>query len=67
MMITKLEDQDIGRWIKYVEFDGSTSSGKIKSFNNETQIAWVVYDCGGNWSDYRNYTGQATSYRDLKF
>lgn len=26
---------------------------------------WVVYNCGGNWSDYKNYTSAKTNLRDL--
>ncbi len=26
----------------------------------------VVYNCGGNWDNYANYTGALTNLRDLK-
>ena len=26
---------------------------------------WVVYNCAGNWEDYKEYTGCATSLNDL--
>jgi hypothetical protein len=26
---------------------------------------WVVYNCGGNWDDYKNYTSAKTNLSDL--
>ena len=27
---------------------------------------WVVYNCAGNWEDYKEYTGCKTNLRDLR-
>jgi len=61
-----LLDNDIGKWVVYKP-DRENERGKIKSYNNETQIAWVVYKCNNNWDSdrWKNYTGQSTKYEDL--
>lgn len=40
-----LTEQDVGRWIIYINGVGETQRGKIKSFNNDRRVAWVVYNC----------------------
>ncbi len=30
-------------------------------------IVFVVYECGGNWDYFENYTGEATDITDLKY
>ncbi len=65
MIWTELSEDDIG---KDVIFDKDTDweeRGKLKSFNNETKIAWVVYHCGDDWDNFQNYTGQSSTYREL--
>ena len=40
--------------------------GRLKTFDNKNQIAWVVYKWGET-SEWENYTAQATNYSDLEF
>ncbi len=63
--IKKLIDDDIGRWVTYTNGD----TGKIKEFDNEAEIAWVIYKCNGNWDmdQWKEYTAEATQYDDLFF
>jgi hypothetical protein len=65
-MVT-LTEQDIGRTVTYTDGVGEKETGKIKSFNNETQTAFVVYKANGNWDGdhWKDYTAQGTSYSDL--
>lgn len=62
----KLNKTDIGRILTYVEFDGSEQKGKLKAFDNEKQIAWIVYKCNNNWDRFKDYTAAATKYSDIK-
>ncbi len=64
----KLKESDIGGWLTYIRFDGTGERGKLKSFNNETQTAWIVYKCDNNWNDnrWKNYTAASTKYDDIK-
>lgn len=62
-----LEDEDIGKFVFYILFDGTLQPGKIKGYNNDLKIAWVVYHCNNEWHDYQNYTGASTNYSDLTF
>jgi len=66
--ITKLTDKDIGRWVIYKP-SLKNQTGKIKSFNNETKVAFVVYKANNNWDldHWKDYTAQATKYQDLYF
>ena len=72
-IITTLEEKDIGRTVWYapshaLDDVSQWEKGRIKSFDNERQIAWVVYD-GGNDSKidhYDRYTAASTQYNDLR-
>lgn len=46
--------------------DDMFENGIIKSIRNDLEGAFVVYNCGGMWNDYENYTAASTSFRDLK-
>ena len=63
----KLKEEDIGRWVTYKDGTGQEERGKVKSFNNERQIAWVVYKCNNNWDGehWKDYTAASTNYSDL--
>jgi hypothetical protein len=72
--INRLDDTAIGRNVHYVPShakDDRTQweTGRIKSYNNERRIAWVVYDHGNNSmiDHYQEYTAASTNYDDLKF
>jgi len=62
MMI--VTDGDIGEWVSY-STPYSTLYGRIKSFNDK--FIFVVFHCDGEWDHYRDYTGSACRYSDLKF
>lgn len=69
-MITHLNDNDIGAWIYYVPSYAKNNPiewqrGRIKSFRNKDQIAFVVYATNDDWDNYRDYTGASTRYEDL--
>lgn len=73
-MIELLTDDDIGKWVWYIpnhskDDKSQWERGKIKSFNNENQRAWVVYNANDNWDGdhWKDYTGAATGYDDLEF
>ncbi len=61
----QLNKKYIGRDVIYQNRD----KGKIKSFNNETQTAFVIYKCNGNWdlNHWKDYTAEGTRYCDLIF
>lgn len=65
--ITLLTEQDIGKWVVYKP-QLENERGKLKSFNNERQIAWVVYKANNNWDGdhWKDYTAQSTKYEDLQ-
>lgn len=60
----KLTIKDIGKWVIYKP-ELENERGRIKSFNNKRQIAWVVYKCDGDWANYGDYTAAATKFEDL--
>lgn len=61
--IASLTKKDIGKWVEYRGTGGERERGKIKSWNEV--FIFVVYKCAGNWSRFQDYTGQATSSKDL--
>lgn len=68
-MITELKDSDIGRRIYYRDPYSETQYGKLLSYDNEKQVAWVVYNCNEKRSyDHRkNFTPEMTVYSSLSF
>lgn len=47
--------------------DERWENGLIKEIREGvTDSIWVVYNCGGNWDNYRDYTSAKTNLRDLK-
>jgi hypothetical protein len=56
-----------GTKVTYVHKGTAKEHGIIKSFPQEDpHHAFVVYNCAGNWDDYKSYTGQRTQISDLK-
>ena len=37
----------------------------MKSIHPLTEAVWVVFNCGDDWENYQNYTGQLTFCGDL--
>jgi len=51
--------------------DGETDpkkyeNGVIKTLHPDGDKAWVVYNCGGEWHKYKEYTGALTNFSNLK-
>ena len=65
VVISKLTEKDIGKWVTYTPSYGEVELGKIKSWN-DTYI-FVVYNCGGEWHRFQDFTGAATNPTDLMF
>jgi len=63
--ILKLTGADIGAWVEYRGSAGEREKGRIKSWNEKA--IFVVYKCGGDWLNFKNYTAAATKPEDLFF
>ena len=57
-----LKERDIGRWVEY--WPGK-EVGRLKSWNGS--FLFVVYNCGGNWDKYMDYTAASTHPKSLNF
>lgn len=62
-----------GQRVHYVpRHGGKIQNGIIKSFrdkdpwNKQFKNAFVVYNCAGDWGNYKEYTGALTSVSTLK-
>lgn len=59
----------IGDRVHYIPFEGVDSSkienGIIKSIL-DTEYCFVVYNCGGEWKNYMNYTAARTKTSQLR-
>ena len=52
---------------QHYKADDRWENGIIKSFPTHTnQSAFVVYNCGGEWKRYKDYTAALTNKDDLK-
>lgn len=60
----RIEFKD-GDKVHYTSPHGSKENGIVKSTNDSGTIAWVVYNCDGEWDMYFKYTGAATNVQDL--
>lgn len=65
LRIENLRDSDIGRWVCYKDNFRLPQKGRIKSWNDK--YIFVVYACDGNWSQYEQYTAEATDPLELAF
>lgn len=63
--IVKLRKSDIGKWVEYRGSAGEIERGKLKSWNDK--YIFVVYKCAGEWDRFQEFTGVATSPKDLIF
>ena len=66
-IISKLSDSDVGKWFTHINVFAWNESGKLKSYNNDTQTAFIVFKCNDNWDwdHWKDYTAQSCSYMDL--
>ena len=47
--------------------DDEFENGMVKEIrDNINDSIFVVYNCNGNWNNFRNYTSALTNLRDLK-
>jgi len=53
-----------GDKVAYVSDSGLIENGIVKSQAPDGGY-FVVYNCGGDWENYQNYTGAKTDDRDL--
>ena len=67
--IEKLSESDIWKKVLYSAFCVWSFKEEwiIKSFENDTKTAWVVYKFNNNRGNYKNYTWFPTNYCDLTF
>jgi len=49
-----------GECVHYTAPHGKKENGIIKSISEDCKAAFVVYNCGGNWDNYKDYTGHHT-------
>ena len=48
-------------------YQNEFENGMIKAIPYDAkESVRVVYNCGGNWKDFKNYTSALTNVRDLK-
>ena len=71
MALTNIAELRIGDKVHYqpdhYKEEDRWENGIIKEIREEqTDGVWVVYNCAGNWKDYKNYTGARTKLQDLK-
>jgi hypothetical protein len=63
--IEHLNNNDIGRWVKYTAHHGEIEKGRIKSWNSH--YVFVVFHCADEWDNFQDYTAAACCPKQLKF
>lgn len=63
--VQSFKNEDIWRMVFFVDHLNNLNKWKLKSFNNETKTARVVYTCNNDWENYDKYTWVSTQYEDL--
>ena len=62
-IIEKLNDANIGDRFTYIDVINWNESWRLKSYNNDTKTAFIVFKCDNNWNNnWLNYTAQWCSY-----
>jgi len=64
-----MEKLKVGQKVHYTNLANKVKieNGIIKSIpEHTTESVFVVYNCRGEWKDYKNYTAALTNLRDLK-
>jgi hypothetical protein len=54
----------VGQHVHYAPSHGPKENGIVKSITEHG--VFVVYNCGGNWDRYTDYTAANTNPRDLE-
>jgi hypothetical protein len=64
----KKEELSIGMPVHYVPVRGKKQNGMVKEFHplEPNRFVFVVYGCGGDWDNYKNYTGALTEIAQLE-
>lgn len=52
--------------VHYIAADGHIENGVVKEGNVFKDQSRVVYNCGGEWHRYEEYTSALTHHRDLR-
>lgn len=52
-----------GDSVHYTAPHGAKENGIVKEVSG--QVAWVVFKCGDNWENYRDYTAASTPFESL--
>lgn len=60
----KQEDVKVGIRVAYKP-GYKTENGIIKSLCEDKNFVFVVYNCGGEWKNYQDYTAARTNIKDL--
>lgn len=66
-IINEFSESDIWKWVTYIDVFKWNETWKLKSFDNEKQIAYIVFKCNNNWDgeDWKDYTAQSCNYSNL--
>jgi len=61
---------EAGDKVHYIPFEGcderEMENGIVKRLTPDGDGAFVIYNCGGDWDNYLDYTAANTNFRDLK-
>jgi len=63
--IENLKKTDKYDWFTYIDVINWNEHWRLKSYNNETKTAFIVFKCNNDWENWLNYTAQWCNYNNL--
>lgn len=60
-----MQQVKIGDKARYVPAAGDPEKGIVKSLCDDPEYCFVIYNCAGEWDNYRDYTAARTNINDL--
>jgi len=61
------DKKKVGAKVHYTSPHGKIENGIVKSLSEDESAAFVVYNCGGDWDNYKNYTAAHTDMKRLTY
>ena len=64
-MINEFKKSDMYDFFYFSDNWEDKIKGRLKSYNNDTQNAYLVFNCNNDWENWFNYTPQKCDYSFL--
>lgn len=64
--ITNLKESDVGTVFIYIDRTSQEAEPwMLKSYNNDTETAFIVFKCNNEWNRFEEFTWQSCKYNSI--